>query len=746
MKYKILIGFLLCFLSLNAQVRGKVFGSDTLAKNALFGARVELTSKAVQLRTDEDGTFEFILPKELPDTLIIRAMGYYADTLILTAEDRFSNFQIILYSEQILPEVVASYQKDSKSISKLRTLLVEELGENELKKAACCNLSESFETNASVDVSITDAVSGAKQIQMMGLSGIYTQIQKENIPSLGGLESAYGLNSVPGTWVQSIQITKGTGTVVNGYESMAGLINIELKKPDAMEKLFVNGYGNQFGRSELNVHTGIHLGEKKKWSTGIFAHGAFIPKDMDRNNDGFRDFPVGTNAAIFNRWQYVGDKMEAQFGVNAYSEEKFGGSVGNFSSSIPGSTSKAYSVKNKNNHYDFFAKTGFFMPKKIGRSLGILYAAKYHENSSTFGYRNYDGLEKRGYINVIYDDILGSSLHKIRTGVSGTYAEFDQHIGLVSDNRVEIIPGAYFEYTYSGIRFTQVAGIRYDYHNLFGSILVPRIHSKLVLDEKTDLRFTAGRGWRVPNYMMDYVSLLATSRSWTTPVAPQQEISWNIGGSVVREFKLFKKKASLVVDYYYTYFENQLIVDRDIDPTSMVFRYSQDLSYSHAIQSELSFSPFKQFEVRLAYKYLDVKAMYNNLLQKKVMVPTHRGFANFAYQTRNKKWSYDLTVSVFGEARLPSYQDENGVVHRDDRSQTFPLVNGQITYTHKKMDFYLGGENLLDYRQSNPILGVDNPFGSTFDATRVWAPVMGQMIYAGFRFTLEHKEPEMKMN
>lgn len=742
MKYKILIGFLLCFLSLQAQVRGKVYGSDTLAKNALFGARVELTSKAVQLRTDEDGKFEFVLPKELPDTLIVRAMGYYPDTLILTAEDRFSNFQIILYSEQILPEVVASYKKGSKSISKLRTLLVEELGEDELKKAACCNLSESFETNASVDVSITDAVSGAKQIQMMGLSGIYTQIQRENIPSLGGLESAYGLNSIPGTWVQSIQITKGTGTVVNGYESMAGLINIELKKPDNAERFFVNGYGNQFGRSELNVHTGFGVGKKDKWSTALFAHGSIVPQDVDRNNDGFRDFPNGTNAAFFNRWQYVGEKMEAQFGVNAYAEEKLGGSVGFFNSYNADSTSGFYGVKGKTNHYDFFAKTGFFMPKKIGRSLGILYAAKYHENNSSFGYRHYEGVEKRGYINVIYDDIIGSSLNKIRTGVSGTYVEFDQHIGLVNDNRTEIIPGAYFEYTYSGIRFTQVAGMRYDYHNLFGGIFVPRVHSKYALSEYTDLRFTAGRGWRVPNYMMDYVSLLATSRNWKVPFAPQQEISWNIGGSVVQDFKLFDRKASLVLDYYYTYFENQLIVDRDIDPSSIVFSYSKDLSFSNAVQAELAVSPTKQFDIRLAYKYLDVRAMYNNVLQQKVMVPTHRGFTNFAYQTRNKKWSYDLTVSVFGESRLPSYRDENGVVHNNDRSQTFPLVNGQVTYTYKKFDFYLGGENLFDYRQADPILGVDNPFGSNFDATRVWAPVMGQMIYAGFRFSIEQKEHE----
>jgi hypothetical protein len=717
-------------------VRGVVYGSDTTKQNTLFGARIETSVSRIQLRTDEDGKFEFILPKELPDTLIVSAVGYNSDTIILKKDDRFSNFKIVLYSELILPEVIASYKKGSKSISRLKTLLVEEISSDELRKAACCNLSESFETNASVDVSISDAVSGAKQIQMMGLSGVYTQIQFENIPYLRGLESAFGLNSIPGTWVNSIQITKGTGSVVNGYESMAGLINLDLYKPLEMDQLFLNGYVNHFGRAELNVHSGLRLG--KKWSTAVFAHGSTLNNSIDQNKDGFKDIPTGYNTAIFNRWHYNGDRMEAQFGVNAYVDEKLGGQT-DFRSFEPGINGR-YGVLNHTESINFFAKTGFFFKGKPYRSIGILYNAKYQTTNAQFGLRKFNGLEKRGYINAIYDDIIGSTIHKTRVGLSATAVQFEQQQDSSSDNRLELVPGAFGEYTYTGVRLINVLGARLDYHNLYGPIFSPRIHSKYTLTERTDLRFTAGRGWRVPNYMIDNLSLLATGRQWVSPLETKPEVSWNAGGSFVQEFKLKKQKASLVIDYYYTYFENQLVVDRDVSLNQIVFRNLANNSYSHSLQAELSFSPLKVLDIRFAYKYLDVKAIYNNELQSKVMVPNHRGFMNLAYNSRNKRWMVDFTTSVFGSSRLPLTELPDFSVTSINRSEIYPMISAQITHVFKKFEFYLGGENLGNYIQKSPIIDAQNPFSTTFDATRVWAPIVGTMIYGGFRFSIPSDE------
>jgi len=739
MKFILFFGVFLLSLYGQSQVRGTVYGSDITKTNAIYGASVVLLRSQIKIRTDEDGKFEFVLPKELPDTMVIQARNHRSDTLILTKDDRFSNYTITLYSDLLLPEVIVSFKKGSKSISKLKTLLTEEISSDELKKAACCNLSESFETNASVDVSITDAVSGAKQIQMMGLAGIYTQIQMENIPYLRGLESAFGLNSIPGTWVNSIQITKGTGTVVNGYEPMAGLINIEINKPDEMEELFVNGYGNIFGRGELNVHGGRKISKNKRWSTGIFAHGSTTQGKIDKNSDDFKDLPTGYNAAVLNRWAYHGPRFETQFGFNGYIDEKIGGQLSYEKGDNPSELNR-YGVFNRTQHGDIYGKTGFLFKNKPYRSIGVLYNAKYQETDAVFGSRQFTGIERRGYINAIYDDIIGSTIHKTRIGISGVYANFTQQMDSLNDDREEIIPGVFAEYTYTGLRLVNVLGARLDYHNLFGAMFSPRIHTKYTLTEWTDLRFTAGRGWRVPNYIIDNLSLLATGRTWTAPVEIKPEMSWNIGGSVVQEFKFRKQNASLIVDYYYTYFENQLVVDRDVSFNSIVFQNITNNSYSHSFQAELTLPLTKMLDLRMAYKYLDVQAEFNGELQSKMMVPKHRGFVNLGYQSRNKRWMVDATTSIFGKSRLPVTLLSTGAYTTQNESEIFPMVSGQITHVYKRWEFYVGGENLTNYTQNNPIFDPQNPFSTTFDATRVWAPILGTMIYGGFRFTIPHKE------
>lgn len=739
MKKLILLSSLLLTFAVQSQVRGVVYGTDSAKVDALYGARITLLHSQLKVLTDTDGKFEFVLPKDLPDTMVITARDHYADTIILYKGDRFSNFKITLYSDLILPEVVISYKKQSKGILKLRTLLTEEISSDELKKAACCNLSESFETNASVDVSITDAVSGAKQIQMMGLAGVYTQIQMENIPYLRGLESSFGLGSIPGTWVNSIQITKGTGTVVNGYESMAGLINIDLKKPGSAEKFFVNGYGNIFGRGELNIHGVNQVG--KKWETATFAHGSVNQGKIDQNKDGFKDVPTGYLGAFMNRWTYTGDRFESQIGINGHIDERVGGSM-DFKPRQDPANPTLYGVLTNTVHADLFAKTGFLFKGKPYRSVGVLYNLKYLETNAEFGSRVFEGVEKRGYINAIYDDIIGSTIHKTRIGVNAIYADFQQSVDTLDDDRTEIVPGVFAEYTYTGLRLINTIGGRVDFHNLYGTRFSPRMHSKFTLTENTDLRFTVGKGWRVPNYMVDNLSLLATGRTWVAPAETKPEESWNIGGSFVQSFKLKKRDASLVVDYYYTYFENQLVVDRDADLSSIVFRNIANSSFSHSVQAELTLPLAKVLDLRLAYKYLDVQAKFDGKLQSKVMVPKHRGFLNIGYHTRNKRWLVDMTTSVFGKSRLPVTLLSTGALTTVNESDIYPMISGQVTHTYKRWEFYVGGENLGNYTQNNPILDVQNPFSTTFDATRVWAPVLGTMVYAGFRFSIEDKRDE----
>jgi outer membrane receptor protein involved in Fe transport len=730
---KKIILFTLCsvlFNTANAQLKGVVFGYNEKGKIPISGAKIMLKSNGDYSLSDEEGKFEIALSKSLPDTLIFKANKYLSDTLEVTEKDKFISLNVLLYSDKLLPEVVIGMKEKGHSISRLKTLHVEELTSAELRKAACCNLSESFETNASVDVNITDAVSGAKKIQMMGLDGVYTQIQQENIPFLRGLESAFGLNALSGAWIESMQITKGTGNVVNGFESMAGLINIELKKPVEMEKVYLNGYASAFGRAEFNANAGQIISEK--WSTGSFVHASGMFGDIDHNHDGFRDVPKGNNLAFMNRWSYQGKKMESQFGINTYWDQKFGGQNG----FRPNINDGKYGVTMDSRHIDAFAKTGFFM-KNPNNSIGLVYHVKYQELNAKFGNRTFEGQESRGFFNAIYEGALSSLDHKVKVGFSAVYNTIAQQVDSLNSNRTEYIPGAFGEYTFTGMRLTTVSGVRLDYHNLFGWQFSPRLHLKYLLTQETDLRITAGKGWRVPNYMIDNVSLLASSKNWVAPSEIAPEISWNFGGSLVQYFKLWeRRRASLTLDFYHTFFENQMIVDRDASLTSIVFKNYDGRSFSNTFQGEFSFEPLENLEIRIAYKYLDVKAEYAGKLQQQVMIPKQRGFLNIGYITKNKRWEFNSTLSVFGKSRLPGL-DLNG---DPTYSDVYPMLNGQITYIYKKWDVYLGAENLTNFKQHDAIVAANDPFGSSFDATEIWGPVMGTNVYLGFRYAIKRKK------
>ena len=733
--YLIILSFCCITNIVNAQIKGLIQGADGSQKKPIYGAKIKLLQAKTGTVSREDGTFELVLPKELPDTLVISAFGYNPDTLIVSKKDRFTALNILLYSDKLLPEILIEYRKNGHSISRLKTLHVEELTAIELRKAACCNLSESFETNASVDVNITDAVSGAKKIQMMGLDGVYTQIQMENIPYLRGLESAFGLSSLSGTWIESIQITKGTGNVVNGYESMAGLVNLELKKPDEMEKIYLNVYQNIFGRSEFNFNKGIIL--NPKWSTGFLGHVSSTYGNIDRNKDAFRDLPTGDNTAFMNRWAYKGKKMEAQFGINFYRDRKVGGQTSFFRNEENQVDTINYGVLINSKHIDIYGKTGFF-GKRPMQSLGIVYNIKHQEIDGFFGLKNFSGLEKRGYINVIYDDIIGTSDHTIKIGTSFVAIDISQKADTLSQKRMELVPGIFAEYTYTGRRLTGVFGSRYDYHSIFREQFSPRVHLKYLLSEMTDLRFTAGKGWRVPNFIIDNISLLASSKQWIAPSETKPEISWNIGGSLVHEMKIFERKASISLDFYHTRFENQLIVDRDDAINAIVFSNLKNSSFSNSFQTEFSFSLIKNLDIRLAYKFLDVQAKYGNEMRQQVMIPRQRGFVNIAYITRNKRWEYDFTCSVFSPSRLPIQRDfsNDTLLISDMKSPTYAMINAQITHIYKKFDFYLGGENLTNSTQKNPIIDAANPFGSKFDATNIYMPITGINIYVGIRYAI----------
>lgn len=712
------------FILIPAQLKGLVRGISPDDTTLLNGAKIKLLNARTSQFADAEGKFEMYLGKNLPDTLLVSYPGFITDTIIVTKDDRFGSIYVLLFSDHLKPEVLVEMKRKSGTI-KMKTLQVELLNSAEFRKAACCNLSESFESNASIDVNITDAVSGARRIQLLGLDGVYTQFQLENIPFLRGLETAYGMQSLSGIWLNSIQISKGTGSVVNGHESMAGLINLELKQPQNMEKLLLNGYLNRLGRGEGNLILGHVFNEK--WSTAFLGNGSYNGIKVDENRDGFLDLPLFNNIAFMNRWHYEGKNMEAQMGVNTYIDSRLSGNI------MPSNSSNIYKMNADNKHLDLFAKTGFF-GKKPSQSLGVIYHIKYHDLQGAYGDRLFQGNEKRAFLSLVYDDANKSEEHKFKSGISLNYLNIKQNVFSFNRDREELISGVFIEHDFSTPRFSLISGFRIDYHSITGWQWVPRLHGKYSLSPKTDFRFTAGKGWRIPNYLIENLALLANNKSWIVTQNVLPEVSWNVGGSLVTEGEVFSKKITWTTDFYYTWFERQLVVDRDKYQNSIVMSYQENSSYSISIQSELNIQVLKNYEIKLAYKYLDVKSLLNDQVQTQTMISKNRILLTSNLTSLNKRWQWDLTATVLGAMRMPSSYAEMST------TPWYTIINSQVIYKWKKWDVYLGIENALNYKLDNPILLADQPSNSGFDASMVWGPIVGINTYVGFRYEIKNKK------
>ncbi|WP_138993818.1 TonB-dependent receptor [Larkinella sp. C7] len=696
------------------------------------------------ISTTSTDTGFFTIPKsDSLNRLVFSYVGFKTDTISVSDQ---TSLTVILTSQNTLQEVTV--QGASSQTDRFSPIQNEILTTRTLAKAACCNLSESFETNASVNVSYSDAVTGAKQIQMLGLSGNYVQTNVENIPTIRGLASTFGLNYVPGTWISSIDIGKGAGSVVNGYEGMSGAMNVELQKPDARERIFANAYVNSFGRVEGNLNLSKPLSDK--WSVGFLGHASTLQNRIDQNGDNFLDLPLYTQYNGIVRAKYGTERFMTQFGIKSLYEDRTGGQMAATRSGSP-----TYQFTNTTKRVEVFSKTARLYPEKPYRGLGLILNAVNHEQNSSFGFIPYNGQQKTLYGNLIYQSIIDNTNHSFKVGLSYLLDDYREKYRDTLLTRTESVPGVFGEYTYKYLdKLTLVAGARLDFHNRFGTQFTPRFHAKYDLTDNLILRASAGRGFRTPNALAENYGYLVSSRTVYFDAKLQPEISWNYGTSLTQEFNLFGKKASLVLDYYRTNFQNQLIADLE-HPRELHFYYLSSRStpglkarsFSNSFQAELNYQPLRRMEVKLAYRLFDVRQTMGmtfgeSLLLPRMMVSRDRVLFNAAYALPFDKWKFDFTVQWNGPKRIPYLRE--GYEHTSyqnmprENAPGFYNINAQVTKSFRTWDVYLGGENLGNFRQANPIVGASDPYGRDFDAAaRVWGPITGRMIYGGFRYKLK---------
>lgn len=748
LRYILLWGLLLPLTAFAQQ-----FSKGTVVDEAnlpLMGAEVYWNGTQIGVSTDDNGTFT-LKRTENSNTLVISYIGYKTKTVKVTNSEAL---HIQLEPQSALEEVVVTQKRANTMKSQWQVANLHTMSSGELLKAACCNLSESFSTNPSIDVNFSDAVTGNKQIKMLGLTSPYILMAEENIPAMRGASQAYGLSFVPGTWIESIQITKGAGSVINGYESISGQINYEIEKPINARPFFLNLYTSEDSRYELNAHTKVKLSDK--WATSLLAHGNVRQRKSDHNHDGFIDNPIGNQINLLNRWQYSNaEKGWVSFvNLNYMKDERQAGQI-NYNPLTDKGTTNAWGSEVNSERFTLSNKIGYVFPDTPYKSIGLQNSFQSHRQDSYFGLNSYDIHQKSWYGNLIYNSIIGNTQHKFATGLSGTYDDYNEQLttsALAGDfSRIDRSVGAFFEYTYdNSSNFSFVAGIRADSHNNLGNFITPRFHLRYNPWKEATFRLSAGRGKRAANVIAENQQLLASSRQLHIIGGDggklyglNPEIAWNYGASFLQTFKIWGKNAELSVDFYRTHFDNQVVVDLDHSPQQALFYNLDGKSFANSLQAEVSISPAKGLDFKAAYKYYDVQTQFTKGQLEKTLTPKHRWFANIAYETadtqenNHSQWKFDVTFNWLGEQRLPTTATNPLPYRLSDYAPSFATLNAQITRVFSKtFEVYVGGENITNYKQANGILAADAPFGAYFDSTMQYAPAFGQMYYAGMRFKL----------
>ena len=748
LRYILLWGLLLPLTAFAQQ-----FSKGTVVDEAnlpLMGAEVYWNGTQIGVSTDDNGTFT-LKRTENSNTLVISYIGYKTKTVKVTNSEAL---HIQLEPQSALEEVVVTQKRANTMKSQWQVANLHTMSSGELLKAACCNLSESFSTNPSIDVNFSDAVTGNKQIKMLGLTSPYILMAEENIPAMRGASQAYGLSFVPGTWIESIQITKGAGSVINGYESISGQINYEIEKPINARPFFLNLYTSEDSRYELNAHTKVKLSDK--WATSLLAHGNVRQRKSDHNHDGFIDNPIGNQINLLNRWQYSNaEKGWVSFvNLNYMKDERQAGQI-DYNPLTDKGTTNAWGSEVNSERFTLSNKTGYVFPDTPYKSIGLQNSFQSHRQDSYFGLNSYDIHQKSWYGNLIYNSIIGNTQHKFATGLSGTYDDYNEQLttsALAGDfSRIDRSVGAFFEYTYdNSSNFSFVAGIRADSHNNLGNFITPRFHLRYNPWKEATFRLSAGRGKRAANVIAENQQLLASSRQLHIIGGDggklyglNPEIAWNYGASFLQAFKIWGKNAELSVDFYRTHFDNQVVVDLDHSPQQALFYNLDGKSFANSFQTEVSITPVKGLDFKAAYKYYDVQTQFTKGQLEKTLTPKHRWFANIAYETadthenNHSQWKFDVTFNWLGEQRLPTTATNPLPYRLSDYAPSFATLNAQITRVFSKtFEVYVGGENITNYKQANGILAADAPFGAYFDSTMQYAPAFGQMYYAGLRFKL----------
>ena len=613
------------------------------------------------------------------------------------------------------------------------------IGREELFKAACCNLGESFTTNPSVDVNYSDATTGAKQIKLLGLSGTYVQMLTENLPNFRGAAAPYALDYVPGPWMSGIQVSKGASSVKNGYESITGQIDVEYLKPDAEQGATLNLYGNSMSKMEANADANIHLG--KKLSTEVLAHYQNDFGHHDSNDDGFLDQPNVRQWNLQNRWHGRTDRYIFHGGIGMIKEKREGGQVSEELRVKSEELPSLYKIGQETDRYEGYMKHAFILDPEHGTNIAVMTNFSLHQLDANYGNKYYDVNQKNAYAQLLFETNF-TEHHNLSAGLSLNHDYLSEELRVKSEEFAaamfnsqftkETTPGAYAQYTYNlHNKVVAMAGMRVDHSSLYGTFVTPRFHLKLTPHEVVSLRLSAGKGYRTVHALAENNYLLASGRNLVIDNLKHEE-AWNYGISSSFYIPLFGKTLKLNAEYYHTHFCQQAVIDYDSNPAEIRITNLDGKSYSNTIQVDASYPIINGLELTAAWRWNDVKCTYGGQLMEKPLTSRYKGLLTASYKTPLGLWQFDATLQLNGGGRMPKPVD--GLW--EERFPAYEQLSAQVTRWFRHFSIYIGGENLTAFRQKQTIINATDPWSDRFDPTMVWGPVHGAMFYAGIRVNI----------
>ena len=760
--------------TLRAQdIRGAVRDADD---RPLAGASVYWAGTTVGASTDAEGAFLLHRVKGY-DRLVASYLGYVNDTLRIDEAVQQADFALRAEGVE-LEGVVVEGNLSGNFVKRDGIVKGEMISFAGLCKMACCNLAESFENSASVTVGYSDAISGARQIKMLGLAGTYTQILDENRPIMRGLSAPYGLSYTPGMWLNSIQVSKGVASVTAGHEAITGPINLEHRKPTDSERLFVNLYLDDELRPEANVSTAFPVSRDKKLSSVVLLHGSGDTdvRKMDHNHDGFRDLPRSAQFNVANKWLYAADNgTQVRWGWKFVQESRLGGMLDyrntdamreamfrDWDWQAEGTRMPLYGSHIRNRNANGYFKVG--MPvgpsvydeaeqDEMRSNLAFVADFDHFDEEAYFGLNDYSGNQNSLALNLMYNHYF-TYRSSLNVGVQAHLDYYRETLGndtpWLGSNRAydfgrdEEEVGAYAEYTYAvRDKFSVVAGLRGDYNAFYDRFfLTPRGHVKWNVTPSTTLRASAGLGYRSTNVITDNIGMLATGRELVIPALgdlDRLEKALTLGGSLTQTFGLVNPgDATLSFDYFRTQFCNSVVVDQEYDAQTIRVYDSDGRSFTDTYQIDFSWTPVERLDIFATFRYTDSRMTIDRpdgttARVERPLVSEYKTLLNIQYATKFRRWVFDATAQLNGPARIPT---QTGDLADSRYSPRYPMFYAQVSRKVGKFDIYVGCENIADYRQEDPILNAANPYDYKFNSMNVWGPLMGRKFYAGLRFNL----------